>query len=201
MMPNVPKLPGVPTLASYASFTASVLIADTIASITALFRTQWGAFKNGVAVIFADNVVDLSFKQDWAISSYPIEQGGFESYDKVNSPFEVRVRFSSGGSELDRQSLLKSVTTVSKSLELFDIVTPEATYPNVNLMHYSYQRAADHGAGMIVVDTWWVEIRQNAQAAFSNTKSPSGAGAVNGGTTPTTAATPPEVSLVQGGLR
>lgn len=200
-MPNVPNLPGVPTLASYASFTVSLLVADTIASITALFRTQWGAFKNGIAVVFADNVVDMSYKQDWAISNYPIEQGGFESYDKVNSPFELRVRFSSGGALLDRQSLLKSVTLANNSLELFDIVTPEAVYKGVNMIHFDYQRTADRGAGMIVVDTWWVEVRETARAEFSNTAAPSGAGAVNGGTTPTTAATAAEVTTVKGALR
>ena len=200
-MPQVPKLPGVPTLASYSSFVGSLLVADTIASITALFRTQWGAFKNGVSVIRADNVIDLSFKQDWSISNYPTEKGAFESYDKVNSPFEVRVRFSSGGPLLDRQNLLKSVDIVNNSLDTFDIVTPEKTYIGVNMMHFDYQRAADHGAGMIVVDTWWVEIRDNAQAAFSNTKDPSGAAAKNGGTTPTTPATSSTTALGKGGLR
>lgn len=200
-MPQVPNLPGVPTLASYSSFVGSLLVADTIAFITSLFRTQWGAFKNGIPVIIADNVVDLSFKQEWSISNYPIERGGFESYDKVNSPFEVRVRFSAGGILADRQDLLKSVSTVGVSLDLFDIVTPEAVYTGVNMMHFDYQRAADRGAGMIVVDTWWMEVRQTAVAAFSNTKTPSGAGAVNGGTTPTTAATSSITSLVQGGLR
>lgn len=200
-MPQVPNLPGVPTLASYSSFVGTRLIADTIAFITSLFRTEWGAFKNGIAVIRADNVVDLSFKQDWSISNYPIEQGGFESYDKVNSPFEVRIRFSSGGPTIDRQNIIKSVSSVCKSIDLFDIVTPEATYTGVNMMHFDYQRAADRGAGMIVVDTWWMEIRETAQAAFSNTKAPSGSSSVSGGTTPTTAATAPEVLLVQGGLR
>lgn len=200
-MPQVPKLPGVPTLASYSSFVGSLLVADTIASITALFRTQWGAFQNGNAVIRADNVVDLSFKQEWSISNYPTEQGAFESYDKVNSPFEVRVRFSSGGPLIDRQNLLKSVNIVDNSLDKFDIVTPEAVYIGVNMMHFDYQRAADHGAGLIVVDTWWVEIRDNAQATFSNTKMPSGADSVSGGTTPTTPATSSITALAQGGLR
>lgn len=200
-MPNVPNLPGVPTLASYSSFVGTLLIADTIAFITSLFRTQWGAFKNGIPVIVADNVVDLSFKQDWSVSNYPIERGGFESYDKVNSPFEVRVRFSAGGVLADRQDLLRSVTIVDDSLELFDIVTPEAVYTGVNMMHFDYQRAADRGAGLIVVDTWWVEVRETAIAAFSNTKAPSGSSSISGGTTPTTPATSSMISLAQGGIR
>lgn len=200
-MPNVPNLPGVPTLASYSSFFGSLLVADAIAFISSIFRTQWGVFKSGLPVIIADNVVDVSMKQEWSIANYPIERGGFESYDKVNSPFEVRVRFSAGGILADRQDLLTSVTIASSSLELFDVVTPEAIYTGVNMSHFDYQRTADRGAGMIVVDTWWMEVRQTAEAAFTNTKTPSGAGTVNGGTTPTTAATTAQVSLVQGGLR
>lgn len=200
-MPQVPKLPGVPTLASYSSFVGSLLVADTIAFITSLFRTQWGAFKNGLPVIIADNVVDLSFKQEWSVSNYPIERGGFESYDKVNAPFEVRLRFSAGGILADRQDLLNSVAIVSDSLDTFDVVTPEVVYTGVNMMHFDYQRAADRSAGMIVVDTWWIEIRETAVAAFSNTKTPSGAGSVNGGTAPTTPAPSSITSLAQGGLR
>lgn len=200
-MPNVPRFPGVPTLSSYASFTGSLLIADAVSSIASLFRTQWGAFKNGLPVILADNVVDVSMKQEWSLANYPIEKGGFETYDKVNSPFEVRVRFSTGGDVFARQALLRSVNAAGSSLDLFDVVTPEAVYSSVNLSHFDYQRTADRGAGMIVVDTWWMEIRQTAEASFTATKAASGAGAVNGGTTPTTAATTAQVTLVQGGLR
>src|SRR5215469_5882183 len=43
----------------------------------------------GLPTIFpvAASFVDVEYKQDWPISDYPVEQGGFQSYDKVRLPF------------------------------------------------------------------------------------------------------------------
>lgn len=188
-MPNVPQLPGVPILSSYGANVATVLAADVFQFVSSLFVPQWGIFFGGVPVVLADNVVTVDFKQEFSISNFPIEQGAFESYDKVGSPFEAKVRFSAGGSILSRRALIDSVNAVSVSLDLFDIVTPEETYRSVNVFHYDYHRSADRGAGLIVIDVWCQEIRQNAVAAFSNTQAPSGASPVSGGTVQTSPAT------------
>jgi hypothetical protein len=201
-MPNVPFLPGVPTLSSYGANVATLLVADVFQFVSSLFVPQWGIFFAGVPVILADNVVSVDFKQEWSISNYPVEEGAFESYDKVNSPFEARVRFSAGGSIFERKALIESVNAVANSLSLFDVVTPEETYRNVNVYHYDYHRSADRGAGLIVIDVWCLEVRTSAVAAFSNTQSPSGASPVSGGAVQAQPATSDQTqAITSGGLQ
>lgn len=197
-MPNVPKLPGVPALSSYVPNAVTLLTNDLVSELLSLGRPQWGLYKDGLPVVIADNVVSVDFRQDWSLLDYPIEQGSFETYDKVNTPFNVRLRFSAGGSESNRQVLLDSVEGVSNSLEIFDAVTPERVYSNVNVQHYDYRRTATQGAGLLAIDVWCLEIRNNATSTFSNTKTPSGASPQSGGTVQPIPATPTQAATGAG---
>jgi len=177
--PNVPIAPGVPPLPrdpGAAIAAVELLVADAI-SVFGLFDQQrWGLFKNNLPVVVADNVVSFDFKQDYTVSNYPLEQGAFESYDKVTVPFDVRLQFSMGGSELDRQEFLQSITAIAGTLDLFDAVTPEQVYPSVNVVHCDYRRTSGSGLGLLVVDVWCLQVRVTAQTSFSSsTVNPSGA--------------------------
>ena len=181
-MPDVPKVPGVPPLASYLPNAISLLARDLVPQFIGGAPALWGLFKDGVPVVAAENVASFDYRQSSTISDYPLEKGAFESYDKVATPFDVRLRFSAGGSEFARQALLDSVAAIQKTLDLFDAVTPEEIYESVNVVHYDYRRTSQNGVGLIVVDVWCLEVRETATAAFSNTKTPSGASTVSGGT-------------------
>ena len=172
IFPNVPNVPGVPALARdvlNAVLTPDLLIADAVSFFTSTEAPQWGLFKDGVPVILADSVITMDYKQDWNLSSYPVEKGAFESYNKVQLPFGIKLRFATGGSEADREAYLNSIAAAAASLELFDVVTPEAIYTSVNVFHQDYNRRASN-VGLIVVDVWCMEIRVTATAAFGNTQ-------------------------------
>ena len=71
-----------------------MLVEDAASVLLGLITAtpQWGIYLNGVAVLSYDNQMSFGYKQDWKISTYPVEQGSFQSYDKVQLPFEVRMR-------------------------------------------------------------------------------------------------------------
>ncbi len=118
-------IPGVPPIGAGFVVNAVTLIAgDLISTILGLLRPPWGLYKDGVQVVIADNVVSFDFRRDWAISDYPIEQGSFETYNKVETPFGVRLRFSAGGDVVTRQQLIDSLNAAGESLDLLDAVTP-----------------------------------------------------------------------------
>lgn len=203
MLPNVPNVPGVPTLvrdASVVFLIPDLLLADGPGIGAGMWRSQWGVFLDGIPVIVCDSVNSLDYKQNWSIADYPIEQGGFESYDKVSTPFESRIRFATGGSTQDRQDFLASVASVAKSLEIYDIVTPEQTYESVNVTHYDYRRTSKE-VGLLLVDLWCIEIRLTSSSSFTNTKTPAGATTVNNGPVQTTTPTPNQVSEVSGNVQ
>lgn len=171
-MPNVPNVPGVPALVSYSIDTIVLLAQDLIGSIGGNFGSQWGIFLNGEQVLDYDNVVSFGHRQDFPVSDYPVEDGGFQSYDKVQLPFGIRVRVSAGGSDARRQAFLSSIDAVMNTLDLYDVVTPEAVYPSCNFVHRDVERTATDGAGLITVDLHLTEIRITATATFNDTQAP-----------------------------
>jgi hypothetical protein len=182
-MPNVPNVLGVPPLSSYAANAVTLLAVDLVASVLGAFAPQWGIFLDGSPVVVADSVISVGYKQGWRIADYPIEGGGFVSYDKVDTPYDARVRFSTGGSDADRQALLDSVATIAGSTQVFDIVTPETVYADANVLDYDYDRTATEGVGLLQIDVRLQEVRLSATAAFSSTgtQAPSGASPQSGG--------------------
>lgn len=163
-------LPGLPNLAEDVSDLFSEVIALTSDVIgVGGSPSQWGIFLNGNPVVLADNVVSLEYKQDFSISNYPVEQGSFASYNKVQRPSEVRLRFSTGGSVADRQAFLDSIAAIIGDTNLYDVVTPEETYSNQNLIRQGYVRHANEGLGLVVVDVSCQEVRPASLATSSTT--------------------------------
>lgn len=186
-MANVPKVPGVPNLGSFASGTISLLAGDILSTLLNLLRPRWGIYQFGLPIVPCDNCVSVDVRQDWNVADFPVEEGGFQNYDKVTNPFSVRVRLSTGTDAAKRTAMLQTIRELCDSLDLVDIVTPEEIYSDVNLVHFDYRRNAQF-AGLLVVDIWCQEVRQGATSSF--TKSASSADIQNGGTAQAASPTP-----------
>jgi hypothetical protein len=194
--PDVPRAPGVPPVLRQAGAIESniVLLAADAVSIVRMFAgPQWGIFTQaGGPLIIGDSVVSLDFRKEWRIADYPIEQGAFASYNKVETPFDIRVTFASSGQQTllasilsggalgslitgtdpvaaNRKAFLGTMAKAAASLDLVDVHTPEASYKGCNIIHYDYRREARKGAAMITVDVWLQEVRVSAKPAFSGT--------------------------------
>lgn len=216
--PDVPKLPGVPQLARPGNLPSSppliVQLGLAGLQIFRAFATRpvWGIFKNTNAtpvittdadgiqtvemrpanttpVVIADSVLQLEYKNEWNVPSYPIEQGGFQNYNKVNNPFEVTLRMTKGGSTSDRSDFLASIEDIAGSLNLYEIRTPERTYHSCNVIRFEYSRIGVKGAFFLEVDITVREIRitqaeySTTSAATINAKNPSAAPTQNQGAT------------------
>lgn len=190
-MADVPQVPGVPPLASYAPVPGVEFLTADAASILAGAPQQWGLFLNGTPVIVADTVTSFEYLKDSTIADYPIEQGSFESYNKVPRPIQAHIRFTSGGSVQNRQALLASAAAIADDLNVYDAVTPEAIYPNVNVIHQNYDREAQT-VGLLSLDMIVQEVRQagataaaitgtGASSSLSDTSSQNSADPVSGG--------------------
>lgn len=172
-----------------------LLVEDAISLFTGQASPQWGLYQGGSPVVTADSVKGFDYRQDWQVADFPIEQGAFQSYDKVQRPFDVRLRFSSSGSATSRQALLDSIAAIAGDTNVYDAVTPDATYQSVNVDHYDY-RFVDGKSGLIIIDAWCVQIMASSPPSSQNTASPSAASPVNGGTVQATPATSSQSSLV-----
>lgn len=226
VFPNVPPAPGVPALNRQPGQTfanVELVAADGVAVFSQFLGPQWGIFDQlGNPVIVGDSIKAFEFKSEFRISDYPVEQGGFASYNKVQVPFDVVFTVLKGGSVGSllqlagglmagglaggigaltgggvgaRADFLASVDAAVNSLYLFDAVTPEATYLGVNLLKYDYRRARREGATLLTVNIYGRQVRQSAQLQFANTANPNSQGQVNGGTvSPGSATVPAQVT-------
>jgi len=176
--PNVPQLPGVPALArsNNAQFVGAALTIIGEILPLGLFGTKWGIVdQGGASVIVPDSFVDFEYREERKIPNYPIEQGSFQSYNKVAVPFDCRVTVScSGNGKMSKQAFLTAIQALLNSLDLVSVVTPNVTYENCNLVHVDYRREARQGATLILAQLWFQEVRI-AQKPVVPTAKPSGA--------------------------
>lgn len=204
--PQVADLPGVPQL----SRSPAALVGFDIALATPALQNvlwgstitepDWGIFdKSGNLVIQPDNIASFDNRNEWEVSTYPVQRGAFANYNKVNNPFECHVMMTKGKTIGDRAILLGKLEELGKSLDLYDIRTPERTYKDVNISRYEVSRRDQNAAFFLTeVDLYFVEIRETAQqyadsqANTSNALDPSAQNTTNQG-----AVSPQDVNLKQ----
>lgn len=177
---SIPGLPSLPAAIADLFTTVELITSDGPGVPSASSSSQWGIFSNGNPVVVADNVLSMEFKQEFRISNYPVEGGAFASYNKVQMPFEVRFRFSTGGNTSKRSAMLNSIGAVIGDINLYDVVTPDATYLNGNFTHQDYRRTAQEGAGLLSVDVSMQEVRSASLIVSSSGTGTSASGAGNG---------------------
>lgn len=194
LFPNVPMTLGVPPVLRDA--TNTTIAASTVLRASAYDNASsgdWGVFdRSGARILEPDNIVSVEFGGEFRISDYPTEAGGFQSYNKVAMPFEVRLTMTKGGSVTDRTAFLNALETLRASLDTVDIATPERVYVNVNLTHLGQARSASSGAGMAVVETVWQEVRETV--AITYTKNDPVVAPASPSTVASGGATPPKAS-------
>jgi len=232
--PNVPKLPGVPQLLRNPQFPPGPppILGAAIALgrlWQALFsEPPWAIYKQAEAgpqvdddgvetvtvtakrtpVVVPDSFLEFGYRNESSMSDYPVQDGGFASYDKVANPYEIVLRMSKGGSQQQRKKFIDSIEAIQGTLDLYDILTPEKTYTNVNVLRYENVRRGNRGAYFFAeVDLYFREIRQ-VVATYSttatntqNAQEPSAEPVQNNGTVQGRAitATPADLGISSGG--
>lgn len=158
---------------------------------------------SGEALVVPDTWRRIDYKNEQRLADYPIEQGGFASYNKVATPFELRLELCCGGPSFSQQLLSGALSAIDgfvnsllgtslaqpmtrsafiqaceslvQSLQLVDVVTPDRTYESLNCYHFSYSKTREQGASIVRAEVWLREIRQTAQGDYTST----GAAAIN----------------------
>lgn len=193
--PNVPNVPGVPALPRLPGINTDTIVRAAIgiaqgALWSALqIDTRWGIFdQNGIplanpsqfsgvtATILNSaglsstlSTVSVDYTKETQISDFPVERGYFANYNKVETPGSATVNFAFTGTESERSQFLDAIDSASKSTDLYDVVTPEMTYVQYNIEGYGYQRRAERGATLLIVELHLKEIRQ-VSAQYINTQ-------------------------------
>jgi hypothetical protein len=180
VFPNVPNVPGVPALPRSITVPTpgQILNAGLSALAEALFGASiWGVYdKSGQDVFVPDSFLSVDFKNTSRVSDYIQEKGAFASYNKVNTPYDCRVRMAISSDMAARTKFLDTCDRLLKSIDLLSVITPEKTYLNATLQNYDYRREDRQGVSMLKVELWFLEVRSSdGSAAGIKPKQPSGA--------------------------
>lgn len=144
---------------------------------------QWGLYdsNSGSQIIQADCVVSLEFGKEFPTSDYPVEPNSFETYNKVQLPFDVTLRYAAGGDVSNRQQLFSDANTIAPQATTYSLIMPEWTWPSVTVNGMRFIRRADAGNGLFILDLQIKEVMQTAEQAFTNTSNPGSQNAQGGG--------------------
>ena len=201
--PDVPNSPGVPPVPrdpnAATPTTVSPVTVDAPSLSQAAQEAVWGVYdKAGALAIYADSFAEIEYSREFKVATYPMEEGAFQSYNKVETPFDVGVVLTRGGSDADRTEFVNTIDALLASLDLYDVVTPERTYLNVNIVRGRYRRRAESGATLITAEMQLEQVRVTATVAFSNVKSLSAAGQSDTGAVQGETPTPAQANAAAG---
>ncbi len=179
--PVVPIAPGVPpVLRNNAAIVgaAVLLLKDSVRALLG-FPPQWGIFLNGQSVLKFDSFVSIEARKEAHVSDYPLEPNSFESYNKVETPGDIRISLSKTGTDSEKGAFLDAINAAIISTNIYDIYTSWKPYKNYSPVRTSHRRTAVNGADLLIVDLYFDEIRNKATTTFSQTSilsaAPSGA--------------------------
>jgi hypothetical protein len=139
----------------------------------------------GALVFDVDSVLDLKQTGKSKVSTFPVEEGAFASYNKVQEPDATKVRIAVGGP--DRVAALQAALDTEKAAcNLYNVVTPTKTYLNVTLENYDHEQTSSNGGvSGLVVDLSLVQVREVTPAhttvAIKKPKQPASASTKTGG--------------------
>lgn len=201
--PNIPPLPGVPDLrrsgigiAAQTGIMGKLQGLDYFGLLDGLLAPTWQIVDvNGAQVIKPDSVVAFEYRGEARLANFPLEQGSFSTYNKVQMPYDIRMRMTCGGNgSMSRSQFLAMLSYLQASTDLYTIVTPDETYVNVNLASFDFRREARNGVTLITADAMFQEIRVTATGTYVNAAQPSGADQVSVGSVKTADPTPAQTS-------
>lgn len=200
--PNVPDVAGVPQITRGLTVPTveSVVSAASVYALQKLFgEKNWGIYQDGKAVLVPDSFLRMGFRNSSRISRYIVEKGSFSTYNKVETPYEIRIGMSVGlgsgaiaslisskiGGGLmsgveTRAAFIAQLEKMVADTELFEVVTPEKTYRNANLVDIDFERDSA-SVSTIEVELIFEEVRQTGIVQSSNVQEPSGADPENNG--------------------
>ncbi len=152
------------------------------------YPNQWGLFDSELNPVFeVDSCLEVGYGLDFKTSNFPVEKGGFASYNKVAEPFKARVRLAVGGDGDRIKAFVDALDAAVASTDLYSVVTPEKVYLKATLERVSYRRSARSGANLIAADLELLQVREvdpvyvNVAIPAAKAKSSSSASKVNTG--------------------
>lgn len=171
--PDVPALAGVPELRRQpgADTADSSAASADFSDVEDALPPTWGVYDaNGMRIIAPDSVLSFKYNGVSKVASYPLELGGFSSYNKTYTPYTIDISMTCAGQgEMAREDFLGTLGDMRSALDLYAIVTPDQVYQNANLVSYDYTLDRKDNGSLLTVNAHFIEINLTASAVYAQT--------------------------------
>jgi len=188
LYPLVPQVAGVPALLRGGAAILDTLTFGKIGfgkaldDIIGADPSKWGVFdEQGQPIADYDSVFTVDYTNAAKISNFPVEDGGFTSYNKVATPYDIEVVLNCGGSDARRSTCLTALQLARDSIDLYSIFTPLDTILNANCVNLSYRHSATEGATILTAHMQFQEVRKTASSTYAAPKFPNAFDPQSGG--------------------
>lgn len=157
-------------------------IKDLKRSINSAIYGKWDIVDNESkeTICSYDTFFGFEFSSSSTLPSYPIQNGSFRNYNKVNNPNNLRVSIAVSGNKSVLKTAIELLSKYNEGTQLVDVVTPFKTFISYNLTNMNYELKSGEAVSRLTIEFDIYEIRQST-VAFSNVSSPNFSNNVNGG--------------------
>lgn len=133
---------------------------------------RWGIFdaEGREAAVF-DAFITLSVKGEAKVTSNPVEQGSFASYNKTTAPTRLQVTMARTGRAAIRAAILTRLEELKSGTEQISVITPDRVLEGYSLTSVDYSYQAADGVDRLVVALTLEEVREVA-AEYSDQQLP-----------------------------
>lgn len=166
---SLPSLPSLPNRAPGLSLVPSAvlnavsLIARNLPNVNppvpiyAIVNAE-----TGIPLTVPDSWGEITDRKDWQVSDYPIEDGGFAPYNKVQRPQTFEIVLVKTGSDLARASWLEAIRQQMRAAPLarYHIITPQGLYQSFTITRIAKQVRPDRGSNMLYLELHFTEVPQ-----------------------------------------
>lgn len=129
--------------------------------IDQLVSSAWSILdERGEQAVSFTSFLGMDCRNEGDALSYPVEEGGFVNYNKVQRPVGINVKLGVQGSEADFEQVLLRLEEFQRGAVTLSVGTPAHLYPNMTLTGCTYTRDREGGAAMLLLDLSFTEVRE-----------------------------------------
>ena len=131
---------------------------------------QWSILdESGEKAFSFDTFQSADVKKESKVTSMPVENGSFVSYNLIQAPKELNCMISKRGFVPDLMKFVDALMSYVDSTNLVTIVTPEYEFEKMKITKFNYTRSADNGIDVIYAELSCIEIRE-VTSKFTNVR-------------------------------
>lgn len=142
-----------------------------------------GAHQKGGKPFSPDSFVVVEVGAEASVSTAPVEQGAYTTFNKIQRPPELHVTFTVEGwtafsgnvpnltnfSTTSRSDVLKTLERMRTTAGLYDIETPDKAWESYDLVKYDYRTRSNNGPTLLTVSAVFQAVLNTGEVLVGST--------------------------------